>query len=225
MSLDEVAAGTRVLIVEDHDLLAHSLAFALRADGMAVEVVLEDTTREDILATAEHFAPDVVLLDLNLGAALGSGLPLVGPLRGLGTAVVMLTGTTDRVKLAECIEAGAIGIVNKGESFDRLVEAVKEATELQSLLTPAQREDLLAELRRQRHEERQRLAAFERLTAREQQVLAALMEGKSAEGIAEESFVSLATVRSQIRSVLMKLGVNSQLGAVALARRSGWRYQ
>ncbi|MDQ3974620.1 MAG: response regulator, partial [Actinomycetota bacterium] len=85
MSLDEVAAGTRVLIVEDHDLLAHSLAFALRADGMAVEVVLEDTTREDILATAEHFAPDVVLLDLNLGAALGSGLPLVGPLRGLGT--------------------------------------------------------------------------------------------------------------------------------------------
>ncbi len=216
--------GTRVLIVEDHELLAQSLAFALRADGLIVEVVL-DSSPDDIVNLAERFAPDVVLLDLHLGEELASGLPLIGPLRDRGPAVVMLTGTTDRVELAECIEAGAIGIVSKSESFDRLVESVKEAAELQSLLTPSQREELLAELRRQRSEERRRLAVFDRLTARERQVLAALMDGKSAEGIAEESFVSLATIRSQIRSVLMKLGVNSQLGAVALARRSGWTYE
>jgi DNA-binding NarL/FixJ family response regulator len=37
-----------------------------------------------------------------------------------------------------------------------------------------------------------------------------------------ESFVSVATVRSQVRAILLKLGVNSQLAAVAAARQSGW---
>ena len=53
-------------------------------------------------------------------------------------------------------------------------------------------------------------------------MLSALLEGTSAAGIATSSFVSEATVRSQIRGVLTKLGVTSQLAAVALARRVGW---
>ena len=55
------------------------------------------------------------------------------------------------------------------------------------------------------------------LTERERSVLTALMEGKSAEQIAAESFVSVCTVRTQIRQVLLKLGVRSQLAAVAHA--------
>ena len=53
-------------------------------------------------------------------------------------------------------------------------------------------------------------------------MLAALTEGRTAAEVAERSFVSLATVRTQIRGVLVKLGVTSQLAAVALARQSGW---
>jgi DNA-binding NarL/FixJ family response regulator len=60
------------------------------------------------------------------------------------------------------------------------------------------------------------------LTSREQRVLAGLVDGLSAEQIAEEHFVALTTVRSQIRSILQKLGVRSQLAAVAMANRSGW---
>jgi DNA-binding NarL/FixJ family response regulator len=63
---------------------------------------------------------------------------------------------------------------------------------------------------------------FERLTRRERQVLSALMRGETARDISRQSFVSLPTVRSQIRSILTKLGVSSQLGAVVLAYRSGW---
>ena len=48
------------------------------------------------------------------------------------------------------------------------------------------------------------------------------MAGESAETIAEQVVVSLTTVRSQIRAILLKLGVNSQLAAVALAREAGW---
>ncbi len=62
---------------------------------------------------------------------------------------------------------------------------------------------------------RRRLA---QLTARERQVLWALSEGESAGAIAETFFVSVGTVRTHIQGILGKLGVSSQLAAVAMAR-------
>lgn len=213
--------SARVLIVEDHELLAQSLLYALRAEGLEVDAIKPATT-EEILRTAEEVRATVVLLDLDLGGEIGTSLPLIAPLEALGAQVMMVTGVTDRVRLAECLEAGATGLINKSTPFDQLVAAVREVAELGTLVPPEQRHELLAELRRQRALDRERLEPFERLTSREQQVLAGLMEGKSAEKIAEDAFVSLATVRSQIRAILLKLDVNSQLAAVALARRNGW---
>lgn len=63
---------------------------------------------------------------------------------------------------------------------------------------------------------------FERLSRRERQVLSSLMRGQSVREISRDAYVSVPTVRSQIRSILVKLGVSSQLGAVVLAYRSGW---
>src|SRR5207248_6808667 len=65
-------------------------------------------------------------------------------------------------------------------------------------------------------------APFGRLTVRERGVLQRMMDGKTAGEIAAESFVSVATIRSQIRGVLRKLGVHNQLAAVALAQKTGW---
>lgn len=214
--------GTRLMIIEDHELLAQSLAFALRAEGYDVSIVLGESS-DEVLATAGDLDVDVALVDLHLGEALGSGLSLIGPLRSAGTQVVVLTGEQDRARLGECLEAGAVGVVTKNQSFQHLVEAVSEAATMHSLISDAQREELLDELRRQRASDRRRLEPFERLTERERQVLVKLMEGQSAEAIARDWVVSMATVRSQIRSVLTKLDVNSQLAAVAAARRAGWR--
>lgn len=210
-----------VLIVEDHELLAQSLVFALRAEGVPTET-LKPESAEQILEVAGDLRPGVVLLDLELGGEIGDSIPLIAPLEELGAQVMMVTGVTDRVRLAECLEAGATGLINKSTPFDQLVEAVREVAELGSLVPPEQRHELLGELRQQRAADRERLEPFERLTSREQQVLAGLMEGTSAEKIAEDSFVSVATVRSQIRAVLLKLDVNSQLAAVALARKNNW---
>lgn len=210
-----------VLIVEDHALLAQSLVYALRAEGVETETLVPQTA-EQVLAAAADFRPTVVLLDLELGGEIGESIPLIGPLEELGAQVMMVTGVTDRVRLAECLEAGATGLIDKATPFDQLVEAVREVAELGSLIPVQQRHELMSELRRQRAADRERLEPFERLTSREQQVLAGLVEGKSAEKIAEDAFVSLATVRSQIRAILLKLDVNSQLAAVALARRNGW---
>lgn len=209
------------MIIEDHGLLAQSLQVALRADGFEVEVSL-GATAEEILEAAGRMRPAVALLDLDLGPVVGSSLPLIGPLRELGACVVMVTGEENRTRLGECVEAGAIGIVAKSAPFDHLVESVKEAAELRTLMSKSERDQLLAEMRRQHADNERQQAVFSGLTPRESEVLAGLYEGKSADAIARDSYVSVATVRSQIHSLLQKLGVNSQIGAVAAARRAGW---
>lgn len=214
--------GPRIVIVDDHGLLGQSLSFALNADGLRAERC-PNLTEDDILASVAPGDVEVVLLDLDVGGELGSTLPLIPEIVGTGTKVVMMTGVTDRVRLAECVEAGAIGIVAKSEPFDDLVDAVRRVTERGNLLSHEQRENYLGELRRHRAETHARLETFERVTPRESQVLAALIDGRSAEQIATEWVVSIATVRSQIRTLLLKLGVNSQLSAVALARKAGWQ--
>ena len=90
------------------------------------------------------------------------------------------------------------------------------------MLSTAKRYELMAELRSARAARYKDLAPFKTLTSREQAVLAGLAQGRRAEIIAAAAFLSEGTVRSQIRSVLAKLGVNSQLEAVALAWTVGW---
>jgi DNA-binding NarL/FixJ family response regulator len=60
------------------------------------------------------------------------------------------------------------------------------------------------------------------LSVRERAVICKLMSGRCPAEIAREDFVAEATVRTQIKSILAKLEVNSQLGAVAVARAAGW---
>jgi DNA-binding NarL/FixJ family response regulator len=136
--------------------------------------------------------------------------------------VLVLTGVTERTRLAETLEAGAIGVVPKSLAFDELVEVVERVLVGEPAMRAGEGEALLAELREARTANQARLAPFAALTDREAGVLASLMGGKTAEQVAAESFVSVSTVRTQIRGVLRKLGVNSQLQSVALARELGW---
>jgi DNA-binding NarL/FixJ family response regulator len=213
----------RILIVEDHTLLAEFLAADLRSEGLVAEVV-GGPTAEDVIVAARSMCADVVLLDLVLGEAL-SGLTLIGPLRDVGACVLVLSGTTDRLVLATCLEAGAAGFVSKSEGFEVVIEQVLRATRNEPTLSQFKRQELLAELRRHRARQHERLAPLERLTERERYVLGALMTGEAAERIGARNHVSTATVRSQIQSILTKLAVNSQLAAVALAYRAGWAPQ
>lgn len=214
------AEPVHVLVVEDHELLAQSLRYALRAEGLEV-TICDDLSPAGVLSLVAAVGPDLVLLDFDLGAN-GTSLPLIARCHGHSTPVVMLTGVKDRTVLARCVEAGARGIIDKSQPLADLVAAVGQVATTGALMTPHERQHWLAELREHRATEARRLERFDRLTDREGQVLEALLDGRSADRIAETSFVSIATVRSQIKSILAKLGVNSQLAAVALAQRSGW---
>jgi DNA-binding NarL/FixJ family response regulator len=212
----------RVLIVEDHALVAISLRLALESRGWEVATT-DGPTADAIIRQAAEFRPQCVLLDIGLGKVVGSGINLIRPLRATRAEVVMLTAETRRTVLASCVEAGAAGWIGKDAFLDEVVAYLDDVIAGESIIGCASREAMLDELRIERASQRQARSPFERLTHRECEVLDALMDGLSAEEIAETQFVALTTIRSQIRSVLQKLGVRSQLAAVAHANRAGWK--
>ena len=209
-----------VLLIEDHQLLAQSLAFALTAEGFAVTVA-DLTSAGSVTDAFARLDSPIVLLDLDLGGQIGDGSALIEPL-SQGARVIVVTGNTDRIRRARCVELGAIAVLPKSTPYDQLVAAVLAVADGKELMGETERHTVLAELRAWRMREREQLAPFRQLTAREGQVLAELMDGRGCESIAGAWHVSEATVRTQIRGVLTKLGATSQLAAVAEARRVGW---
>lgn len=215
-------SATRVLVVEDHSLLAQSLVVALNIVGLEHTEVVEELSPSGVLAHAARFRPDVVLLDLHLGPGF-SGLQLVEPLAKRGARVLVMTADQDRTALARALKAGAAGLFSKCQPFDELIQLIDDAARGHTTLEPWARAELLASLHEEDSDQTatttQRLST---LTRREGEVLNGLLLGHNADQIANEQVVSLATVRSHIQSILRKLGVNSQLAAVVLAQRAGW---
>lgn len=216
-----MAVRPRVLLVEDQELMVETLRVALGLSGFDSVTSVEDLSLGGVLRAYETSKADVVLLDLHLSEDTTS-ISMIEPLTSRGAQVLMLTASRERLLLAECLEAGAAGIFDKTQSFHRLVEFIEDAAVGRSVLSPEARSALLAALRDHRAEEHARALPFATLSGREREVLKLMTEGESAEAIAERLYVSLATVRTHVRAILRKLGVNSQLAAVVLAERAGW---
>jgi DNA-binding NarL/FixJ family response regulator len=211
----------RVIMIEDHDLLAQTTQVAFKAEDVEVVRVWDDD-RDGLVAQASAHAPGLLLLDFDLGDDIGVAFGLIEPLTAAGLSVVMLTGERNPLVLAQCLEEGAVAIINKSVGFDELLGQIRDVLSGEALMTRHEREELLSQLRLHRAERDEELRAFHELTARESEVLGELMQGKPADAIAEESVVSVATIRTQIRSILSKLNVNSQLAAVARAQQARW---
>jgi DNA-binding NarL/FixJ family response regulator len=217
--------GTPVLLVDDHALFAQSVEIGLRAAGIPARRV-EPRSWGEVVAACAAAAPATVLLDLRLGTdAEGGpidGLDLVGPITAAGCRVVVVTGEVGDDTWGTAVERGALTVMPKDGELDTLVQVLTAVREGRSVLDEGRRQDLLAAARRARADVEARLAPFRSLSPREEEVLLSLAGGMPAAAIAAAGYVSEATVRTQIRAVLTKLGVTSQLQAVALARRAGW---
>jgi len=210
-----------VLIVEDHALLSTTLAMALRGHGLEARRC-HDGTSDAVRAAIAGVVPGVALVDVDLGTGPGgaalNGVDLVPVLVGNGWRVVVMTGSASEAEIARAVTAGAAGWVHKTAPFPELLAAVLDAAAGRPVLSEAERLRLAQLYHVDQARDRARRAGIDLLTAREREVLDGLVAGKRASAIAEESVVSLATVRAQIRAILAKLGVSSQLEAVALVR-------
>jgi DNA-binding NarL/FixJ family response regulator len=209
-----------ITIIEDHALLAESLVLALRQHEVQAQA-LPIQPAPELLAAAVASHPDLVLLDLDL-AGSGDGTSLVAPLRKAGVSTLVVTGITDRLRIAAALEQGAFGYQPKAAGLDSLLAATLRALEGSAAPDEAERHALLAELAQHRARGARDERLRKQLTAREEATLHALGEGRHVREIAAQWVVSEATVRTYVRGVLTKLGAGSQLAAVAVARRHGW---
>ena len=210
-----------ILIVDDHDLIGTSLAVALTAEGFQARRAAA-VDRAGVLREADSLPTGLALLDLDLGrdrrGRRRDGVDLVVPLTEQGWCCVVLSAA-DRSRVGAALAAGAVAAVPKRAPWPVLLANVRAALDGRVVMNPDIRQELIDSFRIQDAERRDIVEKLGRLTQREREVLAELAQGNRAQAVAEQYVVSLATVRTQIRSVLSKLEVGSQLEAVALYRR------
>ncbi|MFT4082805.1 MAG: response regulator transcription factor [Nocardioides sp.] len=215
----------RVAIVEDHVLFAESLELALSLEGYDVRRILlpaEQTSVPAMMASVLRQRPKIVLLDFDLGR-FGDGARLVEPLARAGVDVVVVTGAVDEARWGQALRLGARTVLPKSHPLGEILGTVRRLHQGQSVLDVADRERLLKIWHQRRGEMLDLRARLDRLTNREAEVLGHLMRGETVSEIAVLGVVSEATVRTQVKSILAKLEVSSQIAAVGLAHRVGWK--
>ncbi len=204
----------RVLIVDDHEVLAASLALVLdgQPDITTVGVAGTLARAKALIVSA---TPDVVLLDHRLPD--GDGVAAIGELRSLRPTVeiVVLTASAADHVLVAAIDAGAAGFVSKTRGLAEVTAAVRAAAAGEAVISPELLARLLPRLKRGQQ------PARTDLTEREREVLGLLAEGLSNAAIADKLTVSVHTVRNHIANLSAKLGAHSKLEALSIAVRDG----
>ena len=216
--------STRVLIIEDHVLFAESLELALSLEGYDVRrLALPEVggSMATLRSTALRAGARIALLDLDLGR-FGDGMSLIAPLARSGTNVVVVTASMDRGRWGACVRQGARKVVPKVRPLQETLSTVRRLHQGLPVMTSSELESLLDAWRRDRMVTDDMRRRLELLTPREKQVLSFLIEGQNVRAIAKRGVVSEATVRTQVKSILSKLEVTSQLAAVGLAHHAGW---
>ncbi|MDH2424424.1 response regulator transcription factor [Sphaerisporangium sp. TRM90804] len=204
----------RVVLVEDHDMVAEAIGLAL-AQTAHIQVVARAGSIASALADAGRLKPDVVLLDRRLPD--GDGISAIGPLMvaAEGVRVLLLTGEATALVATRVAEAGGAGLVLKSGRLQDLESAVHQVADGGMVFPPSLLTGVLDRLTGRKG------FSGSKLTARERETLLLLAEGASTEQISERLGVARNTARNHIQHVLDKLGARSKLEAVAIARTEG----
>ena len=212
-----------VLVVDAHELIASSLAIALRQAGFErVATADPDTLNLDGAAPPAELAPgDIVLVGLLYGDGRTT-LPLIRPLAQRGCRVMVMTSDQALPLAGECLANGAETVLDKAMSFERLVGALRRLSSGGHAMTEEERHALLEVVERHEAAERALHKPFMALTEREAEVFAALAAGAAPKQIAHRNGIAVSTVRGHIQRVLSKLDVSTEREALAMARHAGW---
>jgi DNA-binding NarL/FixJ family response regulator len=205
----------RVLVADDRPLVGSGIALLLGRQAGIEVVALAGDAAEAVRLTREH-RPEIVLMDLRAGGVEAIGLIVrPGPARVLVLATVL-----DRPVARRMLLAGASGFMLKDADPEVLVLAVRAVARGGAWLDAELASDLL-------HEYVTRPTAvatglgLDRLTPREQEVLALIAQGLDNTEVARLLFVAECTVKTHLGRILTKLGLRDRAQAVVAAYRSG----
>jgi two-component system, NarL family, response regulator DevR len=210
---DAGADPIRVLIVEDHTVVAEGLAALINHQSDMKVVGTAGTVAECIPAAAE-LSPDVVLLDFRLPD--GTGAEAAAAIRSIRPEAKMIFLTREDTDAARfvAVQSGASAFIHKSKAASEVVTAIRDVARGQMLITPRTIATLLAKRRAIDDQ-------LQSLTVREKEVLTLLADGLSSRSVAAKLGISYTTVRTHIRSLGSKLGVHSKLEAIVKARELG----
>ncbi len=202
----------RVLIAEDHAMVRAGLT-ELLGNRDDVEVVGEAANGEEAVARATELRPDVVLMDLSMPEVDG-----IEATRRIGAAVpsahvVVLTSFSDRERILEALDAGAVGYLLKDLEPDELHRGILAAARGESPLAPKAAHAVISARADSR-------PATVELTEREREVLGLVAEGMPNKLIARRLEISEKTVKAHLTRVFQTIGVTDRTQAALWAQRN-----
>jgi two-component system, NarL family, nitrate/nitrite response regulator NarL len=208
----------RVLVVDDHELFRTGLCALLADEGFEVR---DAPSGEAGLGALPSFAPDVIVMDLNMPGMSGIEATARAIEARPGVAVLMLTINREDQRIVDAVRAGALGYLLKDAELDDIVAGIHAAAAGRPVLAPTAAGAVMAELRRERVPAAAASSAAPApdLTRREREVLTLLARGCDNAQIGRVLFLSPSTVKHHVSHVLDKLGVENRLQAAAYAIR------
>lgn len=210
----------RVLIADDQVLVRSGFRRILEEEA-DIEVVGEAGTGEEAVDLTIELEPDVVLMDIRMPRMDGieATSRLVTSEDAPNTNVLMLTTFDLEEYVYDALRAGANGFLLKDAPPEELAAAVRIIARGDAVISPNITKRLIRELaRRPRQADPTR---FEALTGREREVLCLMAQGSTNAEIAEQLFISEATVKTHVSHVLAKLNIRDRAQAIVLAYESG----
>jgi DNA-binding NarL/FixJ family response regulator len=204
----------RVLVVDDQALVRSGLAAILDSQP-DIEVVGEADDGDVAIEAAAELQPDVVVMDIRMPRM--DGIEATRQLAG-STVLILTTFDLDEYVYG-ALKAGAAGFVLKDTPPDKLAEAVRTVAAGDQLFSPEVTRRLV-ESYVQRPEPRE-VAELEALTAREREVVLLVAKGLSNLEVGEQLFLSEATVKTHLTSILRKLSLRDRTQLVVLAYERG----
>jgi DNA-binding NarL/FixJ family response regulator len=211
----------RVLLADD-DLLVRSGLRALLDAEEDLTVVGEAADGRQAVDRARELQPDVVVMDVRMPRLDGVGATreiVSWPRRP--RVLVLTTFDLDEI-VDDALDAGADGFLLKRATPEQLIDGIRTVYSGDALVAPAVTRRLLAAYAGRRPQDRERLQLAAHLTGREADILRALAEGLSNAEIAGRIWLSPETVKTHVKSILLKLGVRDRTQAVVWAYRTGF---
>ncbi len=213
------AVTVRVLVVDDDALVRAGLTLML--DGAhGISVVAQVADGAGVPAALDAHPVDVVLMDLRMPGVDGIAATRAVRARRDPPAVVVLTTFDTADEVGAALHAGASGYLLKDTEPQRIVEAVLAAAAGEPVLSPRVARRLMDATARAGGSRAAARATLGVLTDREREVVAAIARGASNADIGRELYLSLATVKAHVSSILLKLGLENRTQVALLVREA-----
>jgi DNA-binding NarL/FixJ family response regulator len=202
-----------VVLIDDHDLVRAGLEQLLGATP-DISVVATGADGSFAVDLVDAHVPDVVLMDLSMPGVDGIEATRRVHAAYPDTRIVILTSFSERGRILEAIDAGALGYLLKDADADEIVRGVRAAYEGGSPLDPRVAGTLV-------QQRRATDGAADSLTPREREVLECVAEGLPNKLIARRLGIAERTVKAHLTRVFSVLGVTDRTQAALWAREHG----